>query len=401
VKQRSRILTAAAFAILACVGGQEAARADSIFALNLLGERVDVGDARVAALGGFVQTVDDSLGVLQYNPAALAWMKRFSFGAAGYFTSDVNKSEDLDQRNNGTTFTHLLFAFPVYHQRITAGVGFRGRYDPDGEFIVPGVTAAGDPYNDHYERRGGLFAVPIQVAFDAGNYAKIGVFYSLERGKIEETWLTEFEGTNADASSDRERVFRGHCLGAGFVSRPTPSLSIGLTYESQINYDVDVTETFTSSSADTNSTETAKMPARMTVSASYRLSRDMTLFAGGSLCDFRNFEGIGFPDDRLAQEEIGSLGVEYRLGDSRVPVRGSFTYEQLPYMMPTGENIKRIGFAVGTGRIMRGGRGKMDVALQFANTGSVNTNNYSDRSVRFYLSITGSEDWKRKRDRRE
>jgi hypothetical protein len=83
-----------------------------------------------------------------------------------------------------------------------------------------------------------------------------------------------------------------------------------------------------------------------------------------------------------------------------VPLRGSFTYEQLPYTMPAGENIKRYAFAVGTGRIMRGGRGKVDIALQFANTGSVNTNTYSDRSVRFFLSITGSEDWKRKRDRR-
>jgi hypothetical protein len=138
----------------------------------------------------------------------------------------------------------------------------------------------------------------------------------------------------------------------------------------------------------------------MTVSAAYRLSRSMTLFAGGSRCDFTKFKGVTFPETRLATEEIGSVGLEYRLGDSHVPLRGSFTYEQLPYTMPAGENIKRYAFAVGTGRIMRGGRGKLDIALQFANTGSVNTNTYSDRSVRFFLSITGSEDWKRKRDRR-
>lgn len=392
-------------AILLCgaaaLGAAGSARADSIFALNFIGERVEVGDARVGALGGFVQSVDDSLGVLQYNPAALAWMKRFSFGAAGYVTSDVNKSETLDQRSNGTSFTHLLFAFPLYKHRVTGGVGFRGRYDADGEFIIPGVTSAGDKYNDHFERTGGLFAVPIQVAFDAGDYAKIGLFYSIERGEIQETWLTEFEGNNADASSERERVFRGQAFGGGFLARPVPRLSIGLTYESQIDYDVDVTEKFTSSSADTASSEKATMPARMTVSAAYRLSRDITIFAGGSLCDFRDFEGIGFPSDRLAQEQIGSLGVEYRLGESRVPLRGSVTYEQLPYLMPAGENIKKMAFAVGTGRIMRGGRGKLDIALQFANTGSVGTNTFSDKSVRFYLSISGSEDWKRKRDRRE
>lgn len=398
--RRLRILILAVLTAAALAGARTSARADSIFGINFIGERVEPGDARLAALGGYVQTVDDSLGVLQYNPAALAWMKRFSFGAAGYFTSDQNKSADIEQRKNGTTFSHLLFAFPLYKQRLTGGVSFRGRYDADGEFITTGVTPENITYNDHYERTGGLFAIPIQVAYDAGNYLKVGVFYSLERGRIEEQWFKEFPGNDADASSDRERVFRGHALGAGFVTRPTPALSIGLTYESKIDYDVDVTEKFTSSSADTNSTDSATIPARMTVSTSYRLSREMTLFAGGSRCDFTKFEGVTFPETRLATELIGSVGLEYRLGDSHVPLRGSFTYEQLPYMLPAGENIKRYAFAVGTGKIMRGGRGKVDIALQFANTGSVNTNTYADRSVRFFLSITGSEDWKRKRDRR-
>jgi len=177
--------------------------------------------------------------------------------------------------------------------------------------------------------------------------------------------------------------------------------AIGLTYESKIDYDVDVTEKYTSASADTSFGEKAKLPARMTLSASYRATHAMTLYAGGSICDFRKFEGIGFPADRLAEEEVGSLGIEYVLGNGSVPLRGSFTWEQLPYTMPSGENIHRIAFGVGSGRVMRGGRGKIDIALQFASTGSLGTNPYADRSVRFYFSVSGSEDWKRKRDRRE
>jgi hypothetical protein len=388
-------------ALVLVVAGAATSRADSIFGLNHLGERVDVGDARIAALGGFVQTVDDSLGVLQYNPASLAWMKRFSFGAAGYFTTDKNKSEDLDQRSNGTTLTHLLFAFPVYKQLVTAGFGFRGRYDPDGEFTVPGVTSEGDPFHDVYERSGGLFAVPLTIAVDAGNYAKFGAFFSLERGKIEEQWIKDFETNAADAVSDRERVFKGHCFGGGFVARPVQQLSIGLTYESEIDYDVDVTEKFTSSVSDTILTESATMPARMTVSAALRATNDLTFYLGGSLCDFTKFEGLNFPSDRLVQEETAAFGFEYRIGGARVPVRGSFRYEQLPYTLPGGEEIKKYAFTFGSGKLMKRGRGKVDIALQFANAGSVDKNTYSDRSVRFYLSITGSEDWKRARDRRQ
>jgi hypothetical protein len=394
-------ISRAALAVALVAAAANPARADSIFGLNLLGERVDVGDARVNALGGFVQTADDSLGVLQYNPAALAWMKRFSFGASGYFTGDKNKSEELEQRNNSMTFSQFIFAFPVYHDRVTASFGFRGRYDPDGEFVLQEQTSEGVPYADRYERSGGLFAVPITVAFDAGNYAKIGAFFSLERGKIEEDWFTDFESPNADAVSTRERIFKGHGLGAGFVSRPIPRLSIGLTYESQIDYDVEVTEKHTNSVADTAGTESAVLPARMTLSASCRVTGDMTMFVGGSVCDFRDFEGINFPSDRLVQEQVASVGIEYRIGAGRVPLRGSFTYEQLPYETPDGQAIKRYAFALGSGRLMKRARGKVDVALLFANTGAVDTNTYSDRSVRFYLSISGSEDWKRAGARRQ
>jgi hypothetical protein len=73
-------------AVLVGAGGLTAPgapRAESVFALNLLGERFNVGDARTAALGGFVQLMDDSLGVLQYNPATIAWAKRVTFGVSG------------------------------------------------------------------------------------------------------------------------------------------------------------------------------------------------------------------------------------------------------------------------------------------------------------------------------
>ena len=391
-----RIAAACALGLLAVAGG---ARAESIFGLNLVGERVDVGDARVSALGGFVQIIDDSLGVLQYNPAAVAWSKRVSFGVAGYFTSDLNKSADLEQRVNGTKFTTFGFAFPVFRQRVTAGFGFRGRYDPDGTFTLAKVTSEGDPYAESYERSGGLFAVPITLAFDAGNYAKIGVFYSLERGTIEDRWVTDFEGSGADATSTQARTLTGHAVGAGFITRPTPRLSVGLTYESQIDYDVDVKQTFTNSSANTSATESATLPARMTASVIFRAARGFVVYLGGSVCDFHDFEGVDFPSERLAREEVAALGLEYRFG-SGPPIRAAFHYEQLPYTLPDGQEIKKMAFTIGSGILMKRGRGKIDAALQFGSTGSVDTNTYQDRSVRFYFSITGSEDWKRAREGR-
>ena len=78
----------------------------------------------------------------------------------------------------------------------------------------------------------------------------------------------------------------------------------------------------------------------------------------------------------------------------------SARYETLPYTLPEGEEISGVAFGIGTGLLFRSGRGKLDMALQFGKMGSADTNGYGDRSVRFTLSITGSEEWRSKREDR-
>jgi hypothetical protein len=390
-----------AVALAASLGAARAPRAESIFGMNLLGERLDAVDARVAALGGFVQTVDDSLGVLQYNPAMLAWAKRVTFGAAGYVTRDANQSQDLERTVVSAKFSALGLAFPVFRKSLTASVGYRGRYDPDGDYSVPGETPAGDDYNDVFERAGGTWSVPITVAADLGRFMKVGGTVSLERGTVENRWLIDFAGTTtADATSEQIREVRGTGFGAGVVVRPIANVSVGVAYEAQIDYDVDVKETFTNSSADTTYEETMRQPERWTASASWRVLRGFTLYAGASLCDFTKFEGLAFPPGRLAEERVASFGLEYRFKGSRFPIRASARFEQLPYTMPDGEEISRVAFTLGSGLIFRTGRGKLDAALQFAKVGSVDTNTYEDQQVRFYISIAGSETWSTKREGR-
>lgn len=396
-----RTLVVVAFAFAAAFGCAGTARAESIFGMNLLGERFEPVDARVAALGGFVQVVDDSLGLLQYNPAMLAWAKRVTFGVAGYVTRDDNQSADLERVVMSTKFSAFAFAFPLFNQRLTASVGYRGRYDPDGDFEVPGETATGETYSDIYQRSGGTWAVPISVAADLGRTAKVGGFFSLERGTIENRWTIDFDGTNtADSFSDQLRTLSGSSFGAGGVVRPMASVSVGVMYEGEIRYDTDVDETFTNSGADTSYKETTVQPDRWTVSASWRAAPRFVVYAGGSFSDFTKFEGLNFPTDRLTEERVASLGLEYRFQGARLPIRASVRYEQLPYTLPGGQEITKTAFAIGSGLLFRSGKGKIDAGLQFGKVGSVDTNTYQDRQVRFYLSITGSENWSTEREGR-
>lgn len=399
--RRASLALSCALAIVAALGFFRDARAESIFGMNLLGERFEPVDARVAALGGFVQIVDDSLGMLQYNPAMLAWAKRVTFGVAGYVTSDANQSADLERTMVSTKFSAFAFGFPLFHRTLSASVGYRGRYDPDGDFEVPGETPTGDNYSDIYTRSGGTWAIPISVAADLGRRAKLGGYFSLERGTVENRWTIDFDGTNtADSFSDQLYTLSGTGFGAGAVVRPLNNVSLGVTYEGKIDYDTDVDETFTNSSADTSYTDTTVQPARWIVSASWRAFRGFSVYAGGSVCDFTKFEGLDFPPTRLAEERVASLGLEYRFKGSRIPIRASARYEQLPYTLPDGQEITKVAFAFGSGLMFKSGRGKIDAALQFGKVGSVDTNTYEDRQVRFYLSITGSENWATKRESR-
>ncbi len=387
--------------IAIAVGSAPGVRAESIFAQNLLGERIDPVDARVAAVGGFVQIVDDSMGVLQYNPAMLAWVKRVSFGAAGYVTRDVNSSADLERTVIATKFSAFAVAFPLFKRTLSASVGYRGHYDPDGDFSTQQVSSTGDEYFDVFERAGGTWGVPITVAADLGRYAKVGGFVSLERGTIENRWATDFTGENtADATSEQIRELKGTGFGAGAVVRPINGVALGIGYESEIDYDVDVAENFTNAAADTEYTETMLQPSRWTVSASWRVARGFNVYAGASMSDFTKFEGLDFPSNRLTEEQTAALGLEYRIKRSRFPIRLSGRYDKLAYTMPDGEEITRMSFTLGTGLLFRTGRGKLDMALSFGKVGSVDTNTYEDQQVRFYLSIAGGENWATKREGR-
>jgi len=246
----------------------------------------------------------------------------------------------------------------------------------------------------------GLFAVPITIAYDAGDYAKIGAFYSLERGTIESRWLIDFEEGNADALSIEERRLTGHGLGAGLVSRPVSKLSIGLTWESKIDYDVEVHR-------DPHRLQRERRVHGRGHAARAHLTPVGLLPHRARLRGLRRRFGVRLPRLRGTRVPAGTAWRAKRsppwawsTGSSgpRIPVRASFRYEQLPYTLPDGEEIKRLAFTIGTGFVLRGGRGKIDTALQFGSTGSVDTNQFADRSVRVYVSITGSEEWKRERE---
>jgi hypothetical protein len=376
-------------------------RAESIFNLNLVGERLATGDVRATALGGSMQLLDDSLSVLQFNPAMLTYHTKVTFGAAQYLSSDLSRSGSLEEQEVASKFTDFMFAFPLFN-RFTVGLGFRGRYDTDASLTIRSTSSAGEAYRDEFIRSGGLSSYPLSIATNVTRFFKVGAFYTVETGSIENRWNVIFDAPDQRPSfSIQKRTLSGNGWGVGVVVRPVARVLLGLTYEGEIDYDVSVREFFTNSAANGSFDEDMTLPARWVGAAQWR-GEDFAVYAGASLSDFERFEGLDFPANRLQREEMASLGVEYLNGvpvfGRRFPLRLSIAYERLPYEYPEGERVQRVVGGVGTGLKFRDGKGKIDFALQTGKTGSRDGNGLETRILRLYVGVSGAELWKRHRE---
>jgi tetratricopeptide (TPR) repeat protein len=350
------IIIAAVFIIVQ----PSALRSESKYNLVFLGQRIDTGDIRSISLGGGMQLLDDTLSVLQLNPATIAAVRKVTFGAAQYFTSDRGQSEELTEQDASFKFSSFTFAFPLTN-RVTLAVGYRGRYDADGHILTQKQTDIGEEYGEFFNRTGGLTSFPVTGAFRVANALQVGAYYSIEKGSYENRWDIIFaDKTKNPAKSLVDRQLNGWGYGAGMVLRPARSFMLGVTYESEIDYDTDVRERHTNPSSNRTYAETTTLPARWTFSAVWRPLRDYAAHGAYSSSDFRDFEGLVFPAERLYQAEVATFGLEYtkgiRIRGMSFPIRTSVLYERLPYDFPAGERITKLVFGFGTGLHWRSGR---------------------------------------------
>jgi hypothetical protein len=368
--------------------------------LNLLGERIESGDARTISLGGSFQMMPDSLGVLQQNPALLTYCRKVTIGAGQLLAMDKGRSETLTERDVSVSYPALMGAFPLTRY-LTLGIGYRGKSDPDGSFVLSGTAEDGTEYKRAFTKSGGLYAVPLTLAATFSNYAAVGMSYTLEKGSIEDRWDITFEGTGyAPGAGLKKEEFSGSGYGVGVLLFPGGPVMVGGTYESEVEYDVKIKERYTLTALDTSYARTAKVPPRLSVAMTWKVTPSWFVLASYVTSDFTKLEGITFSGDRLYREESYALGVEYSKGfplkKLRFPIRLSFNYQRLPYDFPEGERIRKIMFGLGTGLNFGKGKAKMDIALRVGKVGSLSNNTLEDRLVRLYISVTGSEVWKRK-----
>jgi len=398
-----RIGIAAVFILVAASG---VARAQSLYNLPFLGSRSQSGDIRAISLGGNITAVPDTLGIMQLNPAMHAYATRVTFSVGVYGGVDINETAQFSDREGGFKFSSFAFAFRAFSRRVTLGLGYRSKYDAGGGFTLPQVSDLGDEYVEAYTRDGGLQTYPVTGAFNLGRF-KLGGFFALERGRMTARWDTDFANEfMVDSFSEQKHTFSGYGWGAGFEVAPFRGLALAGTYEGEVTYD-DRVQTASGTivgNSDQNNPNTVSdheqpmvLPARLSGSLRVGLGRKMRLYGAGAYSDFTKFKGIGFPQDRLTEEWSASLAIERDNVMGRSPLRASASIEQLPYTLPDGEAIQGFAATLGTGWRLSGTLGKLDLTLQYSQTGTVSANDMQNQSIRLYVGVGGSERWSHER----
>lgn len=381
--------------VLCILAAASLSQAASKFGLNLLGERLEAGDARSIALGNDLQLLADSLGVLQRNPAALMFCNKVTVGAMQFVSMDRNKSVVYSQTDVSVKYPVVMFAVPL-SKRLVFGFGYRGKYDPSASLAIE-IEEEGIPtHRQIFTKSGALYSIPLTIAVSLTDYLYAGAFLSLERGSIEEKWEIHFKDDGFNPSLGiQKHEFSAYGYGGGIVLFPRGPFMLGVNYEGAITYDADISERYTQTALDTAYTRDVKLPEEIDVAFAWRVSRDWNLYGSAGWRDFTSFEGFTIDPGRLYRQERYALGAEY--GERNTfPLRFSIAYERLPYDFPASKRIDTYTAGIGSGLILKGGKGKMDVALLFGTAGSLDENGLEDRFLRIVVGISGSETWKQR-----
>lgn len=400
-------------AVLAALGAAAApdvARSASVYSMVLVGETVESGDVRAIALGGSSQLFVDSLSAVHSNAALLSRVGNVTISAAQYVAVDEGRSEDFTRRDVSFTFSSLRAVFPILGL-FRLSTGYVGRYDPDATFSLRETTEGGNAYAKTFEKSGGLFAVPLTASFDVTRFASVGLTVSLERGTIEERWDVVFdEPAFAPAAGLRKHDLSGTGYGASAVFFPFGGLLLGGSFESDVEYEAEVSERYTQAALDTSYIRTLSLPARYGAGIAWTWGDRVLVLGSATWADFAeyDYQSLGVPAARLRKEEHYALGFEYLRGvgfrGRRLPIRAGFHYAKLPFTFPgpdavtnsDGEVVTKYLVSLGTGIKIRGGKGKLDIALAAGKDGSLGANGIEDRLIRLYVGISGSEAWKRR-----
>jgi hypothetical protein len=394
-------LFAAAVVLLASTLAPGRAQATSIFSLFFYGERIPRGDARSRALGYNDLALADTRGALVGNPARLAFLEETKLTTM--VTTGVAKASDEQNtyQNGFTDFPAAQVGVPL-GKGIVVGVGYQVLNSPGGEIALDEETSEGEPYVREFQKGGSLFAVPFTLAAGLGSRGALGLTYLMQKGSVRETWSLDFEDvTYVTGRTEYEESYSGGTVEVGGWVRPLDRLSLAFLFRAGYDADVDVVQTFSSSLADSMSGRTDHFPPLLGAGLAFSPGDRWTLAFQYLSQNWEEYEGRHFWETKTHREQSLHFGLERLAGEGegstlgRIPLRLGYAFREWPVTQPPGHVVRGHALTAGTGFSFAGGRGVVDVSLEYLHLGSRGENGLVEDQFRFSVSFSGGEPWGR------
>jgi|GEM_PF-1954971 len=395
--------------LLAVVGLADAARAQSPFSLQNLGQRVTTEDARMTGRGGWGMAVNDSLDVGFKNVASLTSVRFITLKFSAYGEA-LNTEDEYGKTHNSRVFApDIRIASPVIKDRLALTAGFHvfrsmqyhTRIDTSWG-VVWADTVSG---NKQFERAGNRFRVPLGGAFEVVPGVSLGATYNLEGGSLTETLSNFFTRPSTITGplyttnvKQTYYEYQGTSQTYALLLAPVSWLQAGASWTP--GYTVDVKEDVVHFGVSQNyySTYSMEMPDEYLVGFQIQPAGRWRLGADGRYQDFTKFTGPQDWMDQMQEEYVLYAGIERmgarvrRGGFSNLPLRFGYTVHQWAYSVG-GEPVEERTYSIGTGFPFSGNLGAMDLALSYGKIGDRDKNGLETEVLRLSVSVTGLERW--------
>jgi hypothetical protein len=379
---RRRAFLVLALGLGAVIPAQAAAQIRLLGATGL-GRRVTALDARARGMGGVgVALHGGNLSAL--NPAAAA-----HFTASGIWVTFMPerrtvKGEVASGRFSTEDVPIIRLVFP-FKERWAIAISAGSYLDQDWgvEFVDTLRFSTGDvSFKETRTSDGGVTQFRAELGGVIGEGWSLGaavLFYSGEaRRKVDRVFEmgSGFTGYSAASAVD----YKGWGLALGTEFQPIPEMILGLVGSWGTGLDI---------SSDTTGQELdVDLPFTLDIGGSWQLTPD---FLVALALGWEGWSRVGDDLPGATASDIWRLagGVELTAAknqSSRLLVRAGGHAERLPFNVRGGPVWER-AVSFGVGALLRGGRGRLDTAIELGRRGSVAKNDLEESFVRFSLGL--------------
>ncbi|HTO94734.1 MAG TPA: outer membrane protein transport protein [Bacteroidota bacterium] len=328
------------------------------------------GANAMAQAGAFAARATDG-SAIYFNPAGLGFQTTPSImlGATGIaFTSSfygplqANTNQKYEQAKQIFTPVNGYVVYPVM-DRLTVGAGVNNQYGLGTEWpsTWPGRFLA------EKTDLATWFITP-SVAYRVSDQLSIAVEGSYVAGTVKLTRGVDTRGIQTPAPVNSTLDMKGHgfAFGGGVLYKPTPELSIGVSYRSKVKVDASGTATFTPNYTQLGLPQggvsaSITLPATGFAGIAYKITKDLEVEADYQYIGWSSYKTLSFTfasnnsvvssTKNYSDTYILRVGGEYTMAPWHF--RAGYLYDHCPvsdtYAEPMLPDANRNGLNVGLG----------------------------------------------------